>query len=295
MHCQPEFTRMVGHSQMHHFVGDDVPQYGLRGHDKPPVEREIAQRRAVTPLGALAHHIEAIGHALQALADFRDVQPDAFMGLLAQPVFKRTVRRRFAVSRTRDGDRAILKRHPVWRAPVVATRHAHSNVITSKHNAAIGMFFRATGRQQFACAVQLLEHLIAVGGKEGCGLATSRGQRFPEIGGRSQHVAPAATFRYGVTMFPAFAKNGLLFFCERTALLAFLFGDRNVSFVLPLIAQPFVEHQRQDVVLVVLSGSLAAQDVSCAPKVSFELLLGKFHSRVYGDLSRYDKTSEPAT
>jgi hypothetical protein len=51
-----------------------------------------------------------------------------------------------------------------------------------------------------------------------------------------------------------------------------------VGFVLPLVAQPLIEHQRQDVVLVVLPGGLTAQDVGRAPQMGFELLLGELHA-----------------
>ena len=47
--------------------------------------------------------------------------------------------------------------------------------------------------------------------------------------------------------------------------------------MLPLVAEPFVKHQRQDVILVILPGGLAAQDVRRAPEVRFELLEREFH------------------
>ena len=74
---------------------------------------------------------------------------------------------------------------------------------------------------------------------------------------------------------------------ELAALLPFLFRDGVVSFPLPLIAEPLVEHQRQDVILVVLPRRLAAKNVRRAPQVRFELLEGKFHF----DLAPYIETS----
>src|SRR5262249_33678957 len=80
-------------------------------------------------------------------------------------------------------------------------------------------------------------------------------------------------FGNGIAVFAARPKHGFLRLGEATALLAFQFGDGLVGLVLPLVAQPLVEHQRQDVVLVILPGGLAAQDVGRAPQMGFELLL----------------------
>src|SRR6266852_4046545 len=48
----------------------------------------------------------------------------------------------------------------------------------------------------------------------------------------------------------------------------------SVGLILPLVAEALVEHQRQDVVLVILPGGLAPEDVGRAPEMRFELLLG---------------------
>jgi hypothetical protein len=71
----------------------------------------------------------------------------------------------------------------------------------------------------------------------------------------------------------ALAKNFLLFLGERTALETFLFGDRVVGLAFPLITKTFIEHEGQDVVLVVLSRSFPSQDVRRAPEMGFKLLL----------------------
>jgi hypothetical protein len=44
-------------------------------------------------------------------------------------------------------------------------------------------------------------------------------------------------------VFAARAEYGLLRFREGAALLALQFGDRLVGFVLPLVAEPLIEHQ----------------------------------------------------
>ena len=79
---------------------------------------------------------------------------------------------------------------------------------------------------------------------------------------------------------PRCAEDRLLLLGEGSPLLRFQLGDRVVGLVFPLIAEPLVEHQRQDVVLVVLPGGLAAQDVGRAPEMGFKLLLGELHRGV---------------
>jgi hypothetical protein len=46
-----------------------------------------------------------------------------------------------------------------------------------------------------------------------------------------------------------------------------------VGFVVPLVAESFEKHQRQDVGLVILTGGPTAKDIGGAPQVGFELLL----------------------
>src|SRR6266566_240372 len=79
-------------------------------------------------------------------------------------------------------------------------------------------------------------------------------------------------------MFAALAEDRLFLLAEGTALLPLLLGDSVVGLALPLVAKTLVEHQRQDVVLVILAGGLAPQDVRGAPEVGFELLQRKLHS-----------------
>jgi hypothetical protein len=76
----------------------------------------------------------------------------------------------------------------------------------------------------------------------------------------------------------ALAEDRLLRVAEGAALLALLLGDGVVGLALPLVAEALVEHQRQDVVLVVLPRGLAAQDVGRAPQVGFELLERELHA-----------------
>src|SRR5438093_11489873 len=78
-------------------------------------------------------------------------------------------------------------------------------------------------------------------------------------------------------MLAALAEDRLLLVAEGAALLALQLGDGLVGLALPLIAEAFVEHQRQDVVLVVLPRGLAAEDVRRAPEMGLELLERELH------------------
>ena len=89
------------------------------------------------------------------------------------------------------------------------------------------------------------------------------------------HVAPARAVRDVEAVLAALAEDRLLLLGERPALLLLQLGDGVVGLALPLVAEALVEHQRQDVVLVVLPRGLAAQDVGGAPEVGFELLEGE--------------------
>jgi hypothetical protein len=60
---------MIGHSQVHHFVRNNVAQHEVRS--------------------ALIHHVDAVRYTLQAFAKFRDILLDAFARPLAQPIFQR--------------------------------------------------------------------------------------------------------------------------------------------------------------------------------------------------------------
>src|SRR5262249_49620112 len=98
-----------------------------------------------------------------------------------------------------------------------------------------------------------------------------------DVGGSSLDVAPARAVGNLETVLSALAEDCLLIFAEGAALLALQVGDGIVSLALPLIAKSLVEHQRQDVVLVILPRCPAAQDVCCAPEVGFELLESELH------------------
>src|SRR6266542_2901181 len=79
------------------------------------------------------------------------------------------------------------------------------------------------------------------------------------------------------TVIAALPEHRLFFVAECPTLLALEFGDGVIGFALPLVAEPLVEHERQDVVLVILPSSLATQDVGGAPEVRFELLERELH------------------
>jgi len=103
-------------------------------------------------------------------------------------------------------------------------------------------------------------------------------QDLADVRGRGLHVAPARTVRDLEAMLPTLAEYRLLLVRERAALLPLQLGDGVVRLALPLVAEALIEHQGQDVVLVVLAGSLAAEDVRRAPQVGFELLESELHS-----------------
>jgi hypothetical protein len=105
------------------------------------------------------------------------------------------------------------------------------------------------------------------------------GELLADVLGHGEHIAPARAVGDGEAVLAAGAEDRLLRFGEGAALLALQLRDGLVGLVLPLIAEALVEHQREDVVLVVLPGGLAAQDVGSAPEVRFELALGQAHGR----------------
>ena len=103
------------------------------------------------------------------------------------------------------------------------------------------------------------------------------GQGLADVHRDRLDVSPPGAVRDSVAMLAAFAEDRLLRLGERAALLPFLLGDGVVRLPLPLIAEPFVEHKRQDVVLVVLPRCLAAEDVRRTPQMRFKLLQGELH------------------
>ena len=104
------------------------------------------------------------------------------------------------------------------------------------------------------------------------------GELFTEVGGFSKHIAPAAAVRYGKAMLAPRTENRLLRFGKLAALLALQIGNSLIRLIFPLVTEPLIEHQRQNIVFVILPGSLATQDIGGSPQVCFELLLGEFHS-----------------
>ena len=78
-------------------------------------------------------------------------------------------------------------------------------------------------------------------------------------------------------MLVTLSENGFLLLTEGEALLPFELSNGVVRLALPLVTEALVEHQRQDVVLVVLSGGLSPQDARRAPKVRLKLLECESH------------------
>ena len=74
-------------------------------------------------------------------------------------------------------------------------------------------------------------------------------------------ISPARTVGNLEPMFTAFAEN-LSGLSVKWRPGFFLLGDGVIRLTLPLIAEAFVEHQGQDVILVILAGGFAAQDLA---------------------------------
>lgn len=92
-----------------------------------------------------------------------------------------------------------------------------------------------------------------------------RGELFTEVGRGCQHVTPLAPFRNGETMIAAGTENCLLGIGKLAPLFLLLFRYCLIRLILPLIAEALVKHQRQDVVLVILPGGLAAENIRSTP------------------------------
>src|SRR5882762_2998764 len=103
------------------------------------------------------------------------------------------------------------------------------------------------------------------------------GQHSAEVCRGGFHVAPARAVRDLEAVLATLAKDGLLLLAEGAALLPLQLSDGVARLAFPLIAKTLVEHQRQDVVLVILAGGLATQDIRRTPEVSFELLESQLH------------------
>lgn len=91
-------------------------------------------------------------------------------------------------------------------------------------------------------------------------------------------VPPPRSVRDAESMFAPGTENRSLLLGELTSLLSLQLSDRIVRLMLPLIAKTLVEHQRKDVVLVILPSGLTAQNVGGTPQVCFELLLRELHA-----------------
>src|SRR2546421_13107944 len=76
------------------------------------------------------------------------------------------------------------------------------------------------------------------------------------------------------------AENHLLRLGERAPLLSLQLRDGLIGLVFPLVAEAFVEHEGQNVVLVILPGGLAAENVGGTPEMGFKLLLRKSHADI---------------
>jgi len=68
---------------MDSLVDYQITQYEIRGHNEPPIEREIAERRAISPFGSLAHHINPVRLPLETFRDGCEESRDLFPSLLS--------------------------------------------------------------------------------------------------------------------------------------------------------------------------------------------------------------------
>ena len=117
-----------------------------------------------------------------------------------------------------------------------------------------------------------LEFLIGIGDR-----THGLGQLLANFLRNRPHIAPLAPGRDVEPIFATRPEDRFLCLGECATLLFFLFGNGVVRLVLPLIAQALIEHQRQNVILVILPGGFAAQNIGRSPQVGFQLLLSQAH------------------
>jgi hypothetical protein len=110
-----------------------------------------------------------------------------------------------------------------------------------------------------------------------CNRSHSVSEDLAKVGGGGENISPTAALGDRKAVLTVCPEKRLLLVREAPALLSFLLGNGLVRLVLPLVAEAFVEHQGQNVVFVVLTGSLAAQDVCRAPEMGLKLLLSESH------------------
>jgi hypothetical protein len=132
--------------------------------------------------------------------------------------------------------------------------------------------------QRLATAVR--RGLVPVDGEDAAQLLVgagdtraSPGQLLTRGWSRRRAHRPSGCRPESEAMLAARSEDRLLCVRELAALLPLQLGDGVVRLVLPLVAEPLVEHQRQDVVLVVLPGCLARAGCWPRPRGGFELLL----------------------
>jgi len=77
-------------------------------------------------------------------------------------------------------------------------------------------------------------------------------------------------------MIPTRPEYSFLLLGEGMTMLLLLCGDSVLRLMVPLVAEAFKEHERQNIILVVLPCSLPPEDVRRAPEMCLELLLGEF-------------------
>src|ERR1035437_1038063 len=129
---------MVRDCQVDGLMNDKVMQYKIRSHDEPPVEREIAECRAIPPFCALAHHIDTVRLPLEPLCDGRKEARDLSPSLLAKPVFKRSHQGGSIVRTTQNCHLPLVEAHSARAMPSFGAHHPHWNVFAPEENLAAG-------------------------------------------------------------------------------------------------------------------------------------------------------------
>ncbi len=100
----------------------------------------------------------------------------------------------------------------------------------------------------------------------------------PDLRGLLPHSFPAV---FGGNVEPMLVRVGSFFAVTRL-------GQQRFVLLIPHVAQPLIEQQAEDVLLVVAGIDRAAQDVRRAPQMSFKFLLGDCSHRYVKILSRVD-------
>lgn len=104
---QPKLRGMVRHYKVHNLVSHDVAKDRVGRHDQAPIEREIAPRRAVAPLGSLTHDVDVDRTVTYPGRDSTEMIPDLPAGLATEPQLEAARRGRSGTRPPRHDYRAV--------------------------------------------------------------------------------------------------------------------------------------------------------------------------------------------